>query len=300
MGVQYNGVYSITFLKKYYNYYPISDVLSNYKEYHDKYGLIKNTWNDWKLIPAIKPIILPPLKKRNVLELPGNDGSINLTGFISNKSLYSNRTGSLEFYIFDKNLSNLGHSNLNEVYSDILNFFKDNEIMAILYDDKFYYYEGDFWVSSINLDKTIEKIVINYDIYPYKKAIVSTYDNYNWLWDPFDFNTGYIQESYDWTSNIVTNGSTMTIICGDKPQIIKLYFSFWKDQSTNIIIDIVNKSIKNNKYISPENYSIPNGTSNFYLTNTLSNTNVEKTITFSNFSDGGNVRVEVEYIGGFL
>ncbi len=34
----------------------------------------KNTWDDWHLIPATRPLFNPPTVKTNMVNIPGGDG----------------------------------------------------------------------------------------------------------------------------------------------------------------------------------------------------------------------------------
>ena len=40
----------------------------------------KNTWDDWHLIPATRPLFNPPTVKENMVNIPGGDGVLDLTG----------------------------------------------------------------------------------------------------------------------------------------------------------------------------------------------------------------------------
>ena len=59
----------------------------------------KNTWDDWHLIPATRPLFNPPLVKFNLQDVPGGDGMINLTKALAGRPTYGNRTGSWTFYV---------------------------------------------------------------------------------------------------------------------------------------------------------------------------------------------------------
>ena len=39
----------------------------------------KNTWDDWRLVPASRPVFNPPAQKVKTLEIPGGDGVIDLS-----------------------------------------------------------------------------------------------------------------------------------------------------------------------------------------------------------------------------
>ena len=59
-------------------------------------------------------------------------------------------------------------------------------------DDPGFYYEGRFTVDEWNSDSWWSTITIGYDVYPYKKELTSSLED--WLWDPFNFETGIVRE----------------------------------------------------------------------------------------------------------
>ena len=187
--IYYNGAHSMTFIKKpqygHYSSATINDMLLM-TEGEEKDSYVKNTWKDWKLIPLDGFVIGQPIKKRSIIELPGNDGSVDLSGGINGSPIYSNRTGSFEFYFVSKSVQEGFELEWPEICSEILTFFNQNEIMLILEDDKFFYYKGNCWLNSFKSDRNLSKIVIDYDVEPYKYGIPSPCDvRDHWLWDIF-------------------------------------------------------------------------------------------------------------------
>ena len=98
-------------------------------------------------------------------------------------------------------------------------------MQAFLEDEPDYYYEGRFAVDAWNSNKDWSMITISYDVDPFKTQKESTLENdyqsyyfknikvaqygiylvgeEQWLWDPFNFDTGKInfsgQYRYDWS-----------------------------------------------------------------------------------------------------
>lgn len=145
-----------------------------------------NTWDDWHLIPSTRPVVNPPEVKTNFLDIPGGNGSIDATEALTGYPTYENRTGSWEFYVAN------GYKDWDVAYSDILNYLHGRRRKAVLEDDLSFYYEGRFSVNEWKSDKIASLITIDYNVYPYKRNIDSTGED--WLWDPFDFETGIINE----------------------------------------------------------------------------------------------------------
>lgn len=149
----------------------------------------KNTWDDWHLIPASRPLFNPPSVKTNYVDIPGANGSIDLTESLTGHPVFSNRTGSHNFIVMN------GYWDWTTAYSTIMEYLHGKRMRAVLEDDPAFYYEGRFSVSAWNSGKSYSTISINYDVSPFKKSIISTKDE--WLWDTFNFETGIIQSFID-------------------------------------------------------------------------------------------------------
>ena len=145
----------------------------------------KNTWDDWHLIPATRPLFNPPTVKMNMVNIPGGDGVLDLTTSLAGRPTYNNRTGSWTFYVQN------GFRDWSALYSEIMVYLHGQEFRAILEDDPGYFYEGRFSVNQWKSDKDWSQIVIDYNVGPYKKEIGNT--GSDWLWDPFNFETGVIR-----------------------------------------------------------------------------------------------------------
>lgn len=144
----------------------------------------KNTWDDWRLVPVSRPLFNPPAQKVKTLEIPGGDGIIDLSQALTGYPVYQNRTGSIEFLAMND------FKPWQIAYSDIMDYLHGQKMRAILEDDPEYFYEGRFSVNEWKSEKDWSRIVIDYDVGPYKWAVQSSIDE--WLWDPFNFRTGMI------------------------------------------------------------------------------------------------------------
>lgn len=169
----------------------------------------KNTWTDWHLIPTSRPLFNPPAVKTNIVNIPGADGSLDLTEVLTGYPLFSNRSGSLEFVVAND------YWEWEIAYSTIMNYIHGTRTKAILSDDPGYYYEGRFSVSSWKSSKDYSIITIDYNVAPYKTKVNGSLDD--WLWDPFNFEEDVI---YD-LKNVTVNGSK-TISIDGYPQRVTL------------------------------------------------------------------------------
>ena len=107
----------------------------------------KNTWDDWRLVPASRPVFNPPAQKVKTLAIPGGDGVIDLSQSLTGYPVYQNRTGSIEFIVMND------FKPWHMAYSDIMDFLHGQKLRAVLEDDPEYFYEGRFTVNAWKSEK---------------------------------------------------------------------------------------------------------------------------------------------------
>ncbi len=139
----------------------------------------KNTWDDWHLIPSSRPVFNPPAPKYAFADIPGADGVEDFSELLTGYTLFSNREGSFEFIVMN------GYAPWHEIYSDIMDHLHGRSMKAILEDDPSFYYEGRFTVNEWRSDPNWSRIVIDYNVAPYKLLKYSSTED--WLWDDIDF-----------------------------------------------------------------------------------------------------------------
>lgn len=172
------------------------------KAYHSITIGDKNTWDDWHLVPTSRPLVSPPGLKTHFVDLPGGDGVLDLTEALTGKPVYGNRTGTWEFIVMND------YASWELLYSDIMDYLHGKAHTAILDDDPGYYYEGRFSVEEWTSGKDWSTIKIQYSVYPYKMSVEGSSGD-NWLWNPFNFETGIIQSFSDVQ---ITGSGSVTII----------------------------------------------------------------------------------------
>lgn len=224
----------------------------------------KNTWDDWHLIPRTRPLVNPPEVKVSQVEIPGGDGSIDLTSVLAGRPTYKNRTGSWEFIVEN------GFKDWSVLFSEIMAYLHGRKLTAILEDDPNYFYEGRFSVNSWKSDQHYSTIVIDYDVGPYKKE---NDIGEAWIWDTFNFETGVIQTS----KNVPCNGSVAITINGGSDPVTPI-----------IIVSASGFTVTFNGV----EYELTKG--NNYIQDIVI-THGENTFVFS-----GNGTVTVDYRGGIL
>ena len=183
------------------------------RKYHSITIGTKNTWDDWHLIPSSRPLFNPPPVKTSYVEIPGGDGILDLTTSMTGKPMYSNRTGSWEFYVENE------FKDWTVLYSEIMMYLHGREFQAWLDDDAAYFYKGRFSVNQWRSDPAQSLIVIDYNVGPYKQYAIS---DENWLWDPFNFETGVIR----YYKNLPVKGSLQINVIGDIMDTVPLIISY--------------------------------------------------------------------------
>lgn len=131
----------------------------------DSSGATKNTWDDWQLIPTAKPTFPMPEFQAKFVDVPGKSGSIDMTTYLTNEPVYSDRTGSFQFYALET------AGDWDARCMEIAKFLHGKKIKVILEDDPFYYYEGRAALSEKKTDGQFPTVTLNFRVGPYKKHI---------------------------------------------------------------------------------------------------------------------------------
>lgn len=189
----------------------------------------KNTWDDWRLVPSSRPVFNPPAQKVKTLDIPGGDGVLDLSQALTGYPVYQNRTGSIEFIVMND------YKPWQIAYSDIMDYLHGQTMRATLEDDPEYFYEGRFAVNTWKSEKNWSKIVINYDVGPYKWSQISSVDD--WYWDPFNFQNGIIRSKIFKDIPVNTSVKTLTLkasLFGRAPICPKLLITSSEERGVRI------------------------------------------------------------------
>ena len=164
----------------------------------------KNTWDDWHLVPSSRPLINPPQVKSNYIDIPGRDGNLDMTTALIGRPVYKNRTGEWEFLVLNEYDDGEDWTTL---YTSIMQYLQGQEYKVILDDDPAFFYYGRLEVNAWKSQANWSRIVINYNLGPYKYDLA--YSDEGWIWDPFNFETGVVHNY----SNLPVAGTlTMTVV----------------------------------------------------------------------------------------
>lgn len=170
----------------------------------------KNTWDEWAMMPvkAGKIEFSAPPVREEYAEVPGMNGSLDMSEVLTGYPIYENRTGTVKFRFFDNGIA------ARSRYTQLKNYLHGKKMRAVIADDSGYYYEGRFSVRDLEFAATGNwaDVEISYNVKPYKNEVNSTVDE--WEWDPFSFESGVIR---NYKNISVTGDRTVTVIGSPKP-----------------------------------------------------------------------------------
>lgn len=181
-----------------------------------------HSFRNWKLLLNERPKISPPAPKTIYIDIPGGDGHLDLTESLSGNVNYNTRT--IEFVFITK----AARKNWPLLYSEILDCVHGKEMKIILDEDPEYYYIGRVFVNEWKSSEKYSTIVINAEVDPYKYDIYSSLED--WLWDPFDFETGIIRE-YD---QLKVDGELSVTVVGNRKKVIPTFIVYSDDGAMQV------------------------------------------------------------------
>lgn len=145
-----------------------------------------NTWDTWHLIPSSRPSIAHPNPITKIIEIPGVDGILDLSTYLTGRINYGQRQGSLNFYVAND------FESWESIRSNMVKTLHGKTMKMQLDDDPSFYYEGRFTVGNWESGASYSAISIGYNLAPYKIRVVPEgTDPEQAKWDPFNFETDY-------------------------------------------------------------------------------------------------------------
>ena len=149
-----------------------------------------------------KDIGLPDIQKKYV-SVPFRDGDIDLTDVLSNRVHYGNREITMSM--------NCPGNYPTGKMSDVANKLHGQKVHIIFDDDLYYYYNGRLDMTKFKENRKGGEYQIKADCDPFKYQVQSSAED--WLWDPFDFEDGNINELKDIS---ITTSDTITLIADEQ------------------------------------------------------------------------------------
>lgn len=207
-------------------------------------------------------VIGTPSAQVKMVQIPLRNGSIDLSEYLTNDIRYNDRVIKMKFMYS-------GFNDFSIKFSQIQNEFHGKRANIIFDRDAGYFYSGRLSVGSFQNLKYGGTFEIEAQCDPYKYLVTSGED---WLWDPFDFETGYINS----LANIEVDGEKSVVLIADEAPLYPTVIS-----NAQMTVQYAATTV-----------TIPIGRTELYDFNLLPGNN---TLTFR-----GNGIVTIEYRGGRL
>ena len=139
----------------------------------DSSGNMKNTWEDWRLIPTTPPTIETPEPYTNYVEVPGRtEGPIDLSEVLSNGPTFNNSEGSWDF-IMDEDC--YPRPVLYQVLKD---FLHGRKMKIVLEEDPLHYFMGRITIQAPQTGKGNSGITFNYSVAPVRYNFSGTAEGF--------------------------------------------------------------------------------------------------------------------------
>lgn len=161
-----------------------------------------------------------PEPRFNYVTVPGRNGVLDLTSAIGPVT-FDNRQiwfSCREYALPPEHIFQ---------YSGMLNKYHGQAVKIIFDDDKEYYYQGRCIVSTDYIDNNTRNITFEVDADPLKYPVYASDED--WLWDPFNFETGVIRNY----NNLTINGTrTVEVIAYEQVESPRFYVTLNQGQTT--------------------------------------------------------------------
>lgn len=152
--------------------------------------------------------VQPPELKSFFQDVPGSDGSVDLTTINAGRPTYNRREITMHFTCEQP------ANRWSGIMSELLRKFHGQEGKIIFEDDPDYYYIGRMELSEYERNVLTGSFTITVNAEPYKYELFSSLEP--WKWGPLNLRTGIIR-SY---GNLQVNGTKELIIPGTDRYVI--------------------------------------------------------------------------------
>lgn len=192
------------------------------------------TFDDFGLVLQSK-VIPPATPKITRVDVPARNSSLDYSEVLG-PVRYDDRTIVMNFKITDMKFETI------EQFKSRISALIDGKKGRIIFDDDIgYYWLGRFTISPFNIGRGINPVItfsITAVCDAYKYSIFTNDDD--WLWDPFDFDDGIINQVSNYI--IPSHGhADMFFIVPEDDRIVSPTFIVEKDGSTTFQLFILNE-----------------------------------------------------------
>lgn len=168
----------------------------------------KHTYRDLCLVIGNNDVVQPPEPKTNIIDIPGSSHRLDLTETLTGRTEYGPRTLSFNFGI------RTSRDRWAAVCREVMLLFHGKKVEVVLDTEPEYVYRGRAVIEDFDRAGALGIFTMTVDADAYKYDVSDSLGN--WLWDPFNFETGIVREY----GNIAVDGSlTVDIPGSDIPMI---------------------------------------------------------------------------------
>lgn len=173
-----------------------------------KDNLILNTFKDYHLLLQDGLTIPSAEIKEEIEDVPGTSSVLDYTEALTGDVQYNQRTIHVELAGVKDSREFLS------IHSDFQNKLHGKKVKLIFSEEPGFYWIGRVSVGDVLPYEILRSVVLDIKVDTYKYEINSSADD--WLWDPFSFVDGIINECKD----LVVNGTLEVSIYGRRKHVI--------------------------------------------------------------------------------
>ena len=173
-----------------------------------KDNLILNTFNDFHLLLQDGLTIPTAEVKTETEDIPGTSDILDYTEALTGDVHYNQRPIHIEL----AGVKDYGE--FLSVHSQIQNKLHGKKVKMIFSEDPGYYWIGRVSVGDVSPYDVLRNVILDVKVDPYKYEISSSAED--WLWDPFSFVDGIINECKD----LVVDGTLEVSVYGRRKHVI--------------------------------------------------------------------------------
>lgn len=167
-----------------------------------------NTWDDFHMMPvkAGRIEFATPELKYSAVSVAGSDNELDFSEALTGYPTYEPRKGSVKFRFYDDGTL------VRYRFERLKNHLHGKRMQAVIEDEPEFYYEGRFQVGDLKWKEhgNWADTELSYILDAYKLEFTTSLED--WLWDPFNFETGVIREY----NGIEVNGEKVVTITGSR------------------------------------------------------------------------------------
>ena len=163
------------------------------------------------LLKKNSPAVSEPVRKRDIVDILGADGDVDLLENLLQRPIYKRRTITETFMLLCQN-SESGHyrpakkDSWSALISGVKNYlnFIIGPVRIVLSEDRSYYYTGRISAAVDELEAYRAILTVTAEVEPYKTERYNSTEP--WIWDDFSFIDGIIREYIDIPISHETDG----------------------------------------------------------------------------------------------